>query len=562
MEYLLKASVVIALFYLCFFLLLKKETFFQHNRWFLLAGLVVALIFPLIVIPVYIPMETVAIQNTDFIPTLASDVVVAQSETNFDWTRLIPIIYGIGCVLFLIQFILQFGSLALLLLKNPKLRDEQFTYVIIKNDMSPFSFFKWIVYNPKLYEDDELELILTHEKVHVNQWHSIDIIFTQLACVLFWFNPLIWLYRKEVRQNLEYIADSETQIATASKKAYQHLLLKTSVSNHDLSLSNHFYNSSIKKRILMMNKSRSHNTKQLKYLFILPLVAVLLISMNTEEVYVETETVNGTSSNQDKVISIITKDTKDSEFEAIIKEFEEKNATLSVLNLERNKQNEITHINLKLSGSTYESHSDTAIKTFLIYKEFFEENGSFIGREENGALHLDQIIGEPELSDTKAAFITRVNALLSKYNLSDQLNPFSFVMEESVKVTFTKNMTDGRLDEMKSYLKAKDVTMTVNRIKRNNNGDISQINIDFETEHGSTNYNVKNTKGIKSFYFEMNSDGRFGVSAIKDVTEVIEDEINTTGENTNIGTIHLHNNGDDLKIEVDTDTNQRQQYYL
>ena len=198
MEYLLKASAVIALFYLCFYVFLKKETFFQHNRWFLLIGLVIALLFPLIVIPVYITVEPIVVPETlmyfeNTTPNLVS------LETIFDWTSLLPILYGIGFTVFLIQFIFQFGSLVLLLMKNPKHKDELFTYVIVQNKISPFSFFKWIVYNPHTFEKDELNLILTHEKVHAKQLHSIDILLTQMACVVFWFNPLIWLYRSRLQ---------------------------------------------------------------------------------------------------------------------------------------------------------------------------------------------------------------------------------------------------------------------------------------------------------------------------------------------------------------------------
>ena len=290
MEYLLKASAVIIIMYLCYFIFLKKETFFQHNRWFLILGLLLALVFPLIIIPVYIPIESTAIQEPTFILTESSNFVAEPTETAFDWLQLIPIIYGVGLTVFIIQFIFQFGSLVSLLIKNPKQKEQQFTYVIVNSEISPFSFFKWIVYNPESYKEEELQLILTHEKVHVNQLHSIDILLTQAACAVFWFNPLIWLYRKEVRQNLEYIADSKTQSLSNAKKEYQHLLLKTIVANHNIILSNNFYNSSIKKRILMLNKSRSKQKNQLKYLLMLPLLAGLLISMNTEEVYIEAET--------------------------------------------------------------------------------------------------------------------------------------------------------------------------------------------------------------------------------------------------------------------------------
>ncbi|WP_179348165.1 M56 family metallopeptidase [Winogradskyella pacifica] len=404
MEYLLKASSVIAIMYVCFYFFLKKETFFEHNRWFLLTGLVLALIFPLIVIPVYIPVEPIANEVTTFISSTPSSFVTTPTEVAFDWFQLIPILYGIGLIVFAIQFVFQLGSLVLLLLKNPKHKDQHFTYVIVDTKISPFSFFKWIVYNPESYEAEELQLILTHEKVHVNQLHSIDIICTQLACILFWFNPLIWLYRKEVRQNLEYIADSKTQSLTNTTKEYQHLLLKTSVANHATILSNNFYNSSIKKRILMLNKSRSNKKNLFKYLLILPLLAGLLMSMNTETVYVEAQN----NSNTTEFINSIT--------------------------------------------------------------------------------------------------------------------------TESIKVKFTKNMSDESLDQMKTLLKSKSVTMTIKHIKRNSNSEISNLNIDFKTENGTTNYHVKDKDGIAPFEFKMDDDGSFGVEVVqpndhKNTSFIIEDSI-------------------------------------
>jgi len=399
MEYLLKASVVITVFYLCYYLLLKKETFFQHNRWFLLIGLIIAIVFPLIVIPVYIPIEPTTLQESVFTTsvnhsTLTEDMV----ETSLSWKELSSIVYIIGLLIFLIQFIVQFGSLIVLLMKNPKYKDQNFTYIIVKNKISPFSFFKWIVYNPESYMEEELQLILTHEKVHATQLHSIDILLTQLACVVFWFNPLIWLYRKEIRQNLEYIADLNTQISTSTKKEYQHLLLKTSIANHDTLLSNNFYNSSIKKRIFMLNKTRSKQKNQLKYLLMLPLLAVLLISMNSKKRYIEAETNNSIES-----VNKITR-TKDS------------------------------------------------------------------------------------------------------------------IKQESLKLKFSNQMNDDRLEEFKTLLESNGVTMKIKSLKRNQDNKISAINIVFESKNRTTNYSSKIKEGILPFYFKM-TDESIQVYGIKDIED-------------------------------------------
>jgi beta-lactamase regulating signal transducer with metallopeptidase domain len=135
----------------------------------------------------------------------------------------------------------------------------------------------------------ELEQIITHEKVHVDQHHSIDILLTQLTCITLWFNPFIWLYNKNLKQNLEFIADKNAQSKVTCKKSYQTTLLKTSMPSHQIVLSNHFYNSLIKKRIVMLHKSKSKKINLIKYAFIIPLLAIFLMSFNTKEVYIKKE---------------------------------------------------------------------------------------------------------------------------------------------------------------------------------------------------------------------------------------------------------------------------------
>ena len=439
MEYLLKASAVIILFYLCFGLFLKRETFFQHNRWFLLIGLLIALVFPLLVIPIYVPIEPIVIPEMTYVQTTPSSFVVAEPEKVFDWTTLFPIVYGIGFAVFLIQFIFQFGSLASLLLKNPKFKDEVFTYVIIENNISPFSFFKWIVYNPQSFENSELDLILTHEKAHAKQLHSIDILLTQLACIIFWFNPLIWLYRKEVRQNLEYIADNKTQMQSNCQKEYQRLLVKTSVVNHNITLSNNFYNSLIKERIVMLNKSRSKRKKQFRYLLVLPLLAGLLMSMNTEKIYIETErpliTENNlaTENNNDKnthIELVFNKEMSDKQLDEIKKELKSNGIKMSIKRLKRNSKGEISDINIDFKAengsANYNVKDANGIKPF-----YFTMNDESFGVGAIGYdVHDEHIIETIHVDSPKKEHSKQMtNVFILKDNdsleliVEDSLNP-------------------------------------------------------------------------------------------------------------------------------------------
>lgn len=387
MEYLLKASLVLCIFHTTYKLFLQKETFFQQNRWYFISGLILCVSFPNIVIPNYI---TVNASVTPEVSALIANTTETSISSNIEWLDIVKFAYVFGVLIFTVQFIFQFGSLALLLLKHPKNKNGVFTYVIVSSKISPFSFFKWIVYNPESFNDSELKIMLTHEKIHAKDLHSIDILLAEIACVIFWFNPLIWFYKKDLKQNLEYIADYKTQNSISDTKAYQHLLLKTSVANQNVSISNNLYNSLIKERIIMLKKSRSTKTRQLKYLLLLPALAGILMSMNTKDIYVKnisnntnakTLTFNSDAFTKSNTITIITKNTTDAELEDLKNALSEKDITFKYKSVKRNKNNEITSIKLEAkSGSSnvkYSSKDDNGINPIkVVYNE--EYNRIFI----------------------------------------------------------------------------------------------------------------------------------------------------------------------------------------
>ena len=196
------------------------------------------------------------------------------TETAFNYTTLMLWVYSLGVVLFFAKLMIEFSSLFVLLKNHTSKKVGSYTYIETQEAILPFSFFNYIVYNPSQFNAQELELIIKHEKVHADQKHSIDILLVQLASVIFWFNPFIWLYKKDLQQNLEFIADDNAQRKSYCERSYQELLLKTSVTNHQLVLANNFYNSLIKKRIVMLHKSKSNKLNLLKFLLVLPLLGL------------------------------------------------------------------------------------------------------------------------------------------------------------------------------------------------------------------------------------------------------------------------------------------------
>ena len=146
-----------------------------------------------------------------------------------------------------------------------------------KLTLFPFHFGNSIFINKQLHSLDELQEIVRHEFVHVKQKHSIDILWSELLCIVSWYNPFSWLLKRSIRQNLEFIADCKVLESGMNKKEYQYLLLKVIGNNH-FSIATKFNFSSLKKRIAMMNKMKTARMHIVKFLFILPLVAVLLIA--------------------------------------------------------------------------------------------------------------------------------------------------------------------------------------------------------------------------------------------------------------------------------------------
>ncbi len=415
MEYLIKASAVVAIFYVFYKLLLQRDTFFQSNRWFLLIGLLVALYIPMIVIPIYIEYTPIDVSHLTF-----SEVANTPAKTGLDFMGYAMITYVLGIAFFSIRFLIQIFSLAMLIIKNKKEKHGGYIYVKTNADVSPFSFFNWIVYNPEQFNESELNQIISHEKVHAKQYHSIDILLIHLASIALWFNPFIWFYNKDLKQNLEFLADSNTVNETTCKKSYQYTLLKTSVPSHQLALSNNFYNSLIKKRIVMLQKSKSKQINKLKYVLIIPLLAVFLMSFSTKNIYIEkSEPVvdilsdplpeylepsdadgkiieepvvksksntkkipaksNNTVSKKEVEMFVITKNTSDSDLDDIVKKAKNKGVKLKFKSIKRNTEGEITSIKIEANGkksnARYNLNSDEAIAPIRIT---FEKNGNNI----------------------------------------------------------------------------------------------------------------------------------------------------------------------------------------
>jgi hypothetical protein len=403
------------------------------------------------------------IEYTPIVATTTNDytaVVAENIEEPLIITDYLSIIYFLGVLCFTIRFIIQLTSLSLIIFKNKKEKNGYYTYIKTKKNVSPFSFFNWIVFNPNNFTKKELEQIITHEKVHVDQHHSIDILLTQLTCITLWFNPFIWLYNKNLKQNLEFIADKNAQSKVTCKKSYQTTLLKTSMSSHQIVLSNHFYNSLIKKRIVMLHKSKSKKINLIKYAFIIPLLAIFLMSFNTKEVYIKKEALQVNPEENTVVKQESTKtyhilDTfKDEDLKDMKSVFTSKGYTFDITNLERNKSELITGISIRIKNKTanasFSASSLLPIKAIKIVLNK-AENSISIGNISNSDMKI--VTGFPSQEKADAYKESKkVKNLVPKEELNHALN---ILNGEEVNTTEIENLNADNITAL-NVLKSKE----------------------------------------------------------------------------------------------------------
>ena len=430
MDYLLKASAVIALFFVCYKLFLQRETFFNHNRWFLITGLVSACVIPFIIIPIYVEYSPTPIQiNT----LLTATEATFTPETPFDYMQLLSGVYMVGVIILFVKLIIDLISLHKLMRSGTKTIQGKFTHIETTKNHPPFSFFKWIVYNPTQFKTQELQDIITHEKAHASHFHSIDIMLSQLVTILFWFNPIVWFYKKSIAQNLEFIADEKAQQHVTSTKDYQLLLLKTNASQLQSSITTNFYTSLIKKRIVMLQKSKSNPKNIYKYALILPMLAFFLMSFNTETIYVEIQKdkVSETKNLAAELTIVITKDTTDElleQFSAIAKK---QDIILEFKNVKRNSDNEITNITAKWKTETGKGTRKSKTNAPITSFEFFSN------KDETGFRNVSEYI--KNLEKKADVNISSYSAIISDSKENSSSTDSTYFITSKTKFTPDEN---------------------------------------------------------------------------------------------------------------------------
>ena len=357
--YLIKSSALLTVFFLAYYLLLRKETFFNSNRWFLLGGLLAAIVLPTLTFTHIVWTEPV-VESPMAYELTALDVMTAVSpakDTNAtNWLYIAILIYCSGMLFFLVRFIRDSWALFIVLQRNPFQQSGPFRLIDTPGVPSPFSFFNYIVFNTALFPTQELDNIIVHEKVHSRQYHSVDMIFAQLCCIVFWCNPLVWLYKKAIAQNLEFIADAIAIKMISDAIAYQKTLLKVSTAHLCIPITNHFYQSLIKKRIVMLNQQKSNKARSWKYALVLPALVAFMLQFQVKVVAQEKENALTTVSYSNAPVAAetiydswsISKDKTDKELKDYAESIKKEHGiVLRFSNIKRNDQGEINAITIQ-----------------------------------------------------------------------------------------------------------------------------------------------------------------------------------------------------------------------
>ncbi|MBP3830041.1 MAG: TonB family protein [Bacteroidaceae bacterium] len=327
MLYIIKANLILALLCLLFQVLMHRDTFFGVRRLMLWGIYATAFLLPLCNLQALLTADTAASDMAEayasyVLPTLnvtamrVASFGVEQNEPGcgmwfvgmmalWGLIYLIPVVWMTAKLIMQVTYIIYLRCTCSPLgmtndesrfarndesksLSNPESNSHS-SFVTRHSSLfrfprpcSPFSFGPWIFIHPEGMDEQTLREVLIHEQAHVRGWHTLDILFSQLVCILFWWNPAAWVMRREVRLNLEFIADAAVIGRQADKREYQYRLLGFSTQTNVAAIANNFNVLPLKRRITMMNLRRTRRTGVIKYTLFMPVAAALLFACNLD----------------------------------------------------------------------------------------------------------------------------------------------------------------------------------------------------------------------------------------------------------------------------------------
>ncbi len=277
LTYFAKVNLCWVLFYGCFWLLFRRHTFFHWNRLYLLFSLLISFALPLISLP---HTEITTIPQVTYLVSEAPEITainVQPAQEAFPLNEILLAVYLLGFAVMTVRLMDALVRLSRIIIHNEQIPFEDYKLIILPQNHSgagSFSFFKWLVVSHQDYAH-HLDTILRHESVHIRQHHSMDVMLIEIIKTVFWFNPVLWFYKKSMQEIHEYLADEQAP----NKERYANFLVSYALHSPVKALTNHFFNRSLlKSRIQMIYKNRTSQWLLGKYLMIIP-VLVIVVSL-------------------------------------------------------------------------------------------------------------------------------------------------------------------------------------------------------------------------------------------------------------------------------------------
>jgi len=333
LPYIINVAVILLACLAFYKLLLRRETFYKVNRYMLIVCLGISFALPLLQVPQQFSLRKPSVVSRES-SVVSSETSNVKSETAKTTQPVTPIvkqdaptsdkgnnlaqsssakfsfaqfmnwlfwIYWFGVFIFAGSFLFQLILLLVRAYRNPVIIDGPYRIVEVSGDKAPCSFGNTIFINPEKYDWETYSQILLHEKIHIRQKHTIDILIAELLLIFQWFNPFAWIYRREIESNLEFLTDDQLmQKEKVDKKSYQLSLVQVSAPHFPLSLTTNYNQSILKKRIAMMNTKRSNLHTAWKYFFLMPVLAFLACLLNEPMAYGQNSQKVGKSEKSEK----------------------------------------------------------------------------------------------------------------------------------------------------------------------------------------------------------------------------------------------------------------------
>ena len=540
-SYCLKLSVSLALVSLFYQLVLRKLTFYNWNRYYLLGYSLLSFFVAFIdVSPVLQQNEWAATPIVQWVPLLdGKEIVMKNSDgpgfsTVWNIVRLL-LVTGMGVMFFRLLF--QLFSFRRMMKKAKFISAEGMKFYQVNDPIIPFSFGNSIFINPHLHTEKELKEIIRHEFVHVKQRHSVDIILSEIICLLNWYNPFSWLLRASIRQNLEFIADDRVLQNGINKKEYQYLLLKV-IGNNQFSIAQKFNFSSLKKRIAMMNKLKSARLNLVRFLFVLPLVVALLLAFRNKGPLITAKNNHAVSStspivssipenlaidtvpgstkpgiiSNEKKLSSVSDDYEINDDRAVIhlkngateeydlknkeqrKKFEEKYGKIINTTVHTGPMTTVSAITVDgivtaVAPVTITSNSNTHVNA----NANLNTNSNIVVATPANVTTVTAIVSSPSVNAEGTTIIAPVAASGAGVGVGVSVaiagdDGFTGEGSEDVLVTIANTSTRQQLEEFKKQLKEKGFELDFDDIEYNDKGVLTHLTGSMKSKEGSTNF--------------------------------------------------------------------------